>query len=418
MCALQTSSLHDELLNSIWEPDTRSEVEALLNHSIVAVSDLSSMDQAIYEHYKKSGTGDLAAQGNADLILTALKEATLSGLRGLDSYLEYKGYLAAALAEDSDMDMEWDFGEMTGSPNSSEGDNVNIDDDAIDDALDVLAPEKTQSNPEKWRHLKKELGSVAYGLHAQLADFEARFDNALRSNNYGAAMRELDDTRNSLTDGIFALLATMCEAYLGEVDRAQLIPGHRNTLQKALLVRRGIADLRRSVNPRNFVIQDKDSSTEDKQYHLERLVEILSHFINGEVFGAMRPADRFTLLKFRDDLSGQPVKAVRLDCEGLDKYLDSLAIVNQRDVLIQHDREVMKDISELLEAAKPLLAISPKGAVDLVKQAFKMAKALFGRREPLDALLISFRLDPPDLENPQEVEDIAQRLDELIEKPS
>jgi hypothetical protein len=414
---LETSDLHRELLQAIWEPDTREEVAALLNHSLVAVTDLSSMDQAIYEHFRRSGSGNLVKDKNAELVLKALKEGTLGGIRGLDDYLDFKGYLAPISGDDSDGDMDFDFGDF-GAPAAPAQSDVKIDDEAIDDALDSLAPETVKSNPEKWRALKVELSSLAYGLHAQLRDFEARFDMALSGAHYGQAMRELDDTRNSLTDGIFALLATVCEAYLGEVDRAQLLPGHRSTLQKALLVRRGLAELRRSVNARNYLIQDNDADLTQRQRALERLVGVLADFLETDVFGAMRPADRFELLKFHDDLQGQTVKAVRLVCEGLDKYLDSLAVVNQRDVLIQHDREVMKDISDLLEAARPLLEISPRAAVDLVRQSFALANELFGWREPLDALLISWRLDPPDLDNPDDVVHIAQRLDELVDRPT
>jgi hypothetical protein len=412
----KNSPLHQQLLNAIWEPDTRFEVEAVLNHAINAVSGLSSMDRAIYEHYKKSGTGNLGLGEDADLALVALKEATLRGLRVLDAFLDERGYLAAALADDADNDMEWDFGSMVAAPESKA--DVSIDDEAIDDALGMLSSQEETSNPEKWKALKKEMGTVAYGLSAQLEDFEARFENAIRSNNYRAAMRELDDTRNSLTDGVFALLAALCEAYLGEVDRAQLIPGHRNTLQKALLVRSGVADLRRSINPRNYVVQDKESDPKDRQSAVDHMVLMLTVFLDGDVFEAMRPADRFTLLKFRDDIEGKKFDEVRLDCEGLDKYLDSLSIVNQRDVLIQHDREIMRKISELLEAAKPLLDISPRAAVDMVLQAFFAASDLAGRNEPLDALLISWKLDPPDFNNPQEVIRAAQRLDDLIENPS
>ena len=57
-------------------------------------------------------------------------------------------------------------------------------------------------------------------------------------------------------DGVFAVMTTVYECFLGYAEPERMIPGHRDTLGKALAVRRALAVLRREVQELNRSIQD------------------------------------------------------------------------------------------------------------------------------------------------------------------
>jgi hypothetical protein len=97
-------------------------------------------------------------------------------------------------------------------------------------------------------------------------------------------------------------------------------------------------------------------------------------------------------------------------CEGLDKFLETLGAINQREVLIRHDRELIQEIVGDLEGIAPLMEISPTAATDLVCSAFSKAGSLEGYKRPLDELLEQWKHRSPQPESPQEMLKLGKRL--------
>jgi hypothetical protein len=220
---------------------------------------------------------------------------------------------------------------------------------------------------------------------------------------------------SSLTDGVFALMTSVYSSFLDDVEAEDLIPGHKNTLARALMIRRGLADLRRVVSQKNAVVQDSDSEGQLRDEAFGAILGELGLFIWGEVFRIMRPGDRIEFKKFQKKFEGKSANDARFDCEGLDKYLDSLMAVSQRDVLIKHDRDESHEIAGLLEAARPLIDISPHGALAMLAEAFEKADTLFGLRDPLDGLLGEWReMSKKDRNNPEKAVKMGTRLEPLV----
>lgn len=384
------------LLESIPQAVVRDEVAGITERGVAAIQQLARLDEEISP---PTDSVELAAR-------------VLGRTRALVEHLEAQGFEQAAASDDASSfdDLAFDLQEAPPAETGA------IREEDILGAIEVLAAQHRTSAAERWNALRPRLAAFTYALGSQLREFDQRYASALEEGRRLQALRELDDIGNALTDGIFALLGTICEAYLDDVDdvdRDRLIPGHRSALGKALLVRQGLAELRRSINRSNAIIQDAGVPVVTRETAFDVLREALVDFIGGDVFPLMRPADRAQVREFAADLDGVTVAAAATTCEGLDKYLDSLAVVNRRNVLIKHDTDLMRDIAENLEGAIELATISPSGAREIIRAAFTRAGALRGARDPLDALLLEWqdahaRLDGDALQG------YARRLADLV----
>ena len=173
--------------------------------------------------------------------------------------------------------------------------------------------------------------------------------------------------------------------------------------------------MRRIVADNNAIVQSSETEEEPREEAFATIVAQLSAFIEGDVFRIMRPGDRVEFKKFQETLKDKSANAARFDVEGLDKYLDSLMAVSQRDVLIKHDRDESLEISGLLEAAKPLLDISPHGALEMLAQAFDKSTALYGLRNQLDDLLSEWQgLSADEHNDPNMAMQMGERLAPLV----
>ena len=140
----------------------------------------------------------------------------------------------------------------------------------------------------------------------------------------------------------------------------------------------------------------------------------MTAFIKGEVFRAMRPADRWELTKFERELREQSGGVAYLSSEGLAKYLESLGSINRREVLVTHDQRALEELRESLSAARPLLEINTRVAADLVQRGLAAAISLYGRNSANDELIVALRDAAPSLESASEIEGTVDTLELLI----
>jgi hypothetical protein len=417
-----SQSALSQLLSAISDSTIQKSVEKVVEVSTAAIEQLSRLDDKIYAHYDNDGNL-LQDRDKAEGHLRELANDVLKGVRRLDDHLNTRAQQArppSSTAEDEgDMDFDFDFGTEgdaeSGGESTSDKNSMDIGEFDLDGAFDMLSESYDQSCQERWQALDSELQSLSYALRSQLRDFDERFEKALKSGRYLQALRELNDVGSSLTDGVFALMTSVYESFLDEVDAEDLIPGHKNTLARALMVRRGLADLRRVVSQKNVFVQDTEQEEKVRNEAFSAILGELGLFIWGDVFRIMRPADRVEFKKFQKKFEGHTANEARFDCEGLDKYLDSLMAVSQRDVLIKHDRDESHEIAGLLEAARPLIDISPHGALAMLAEAFEKADTLYGLRDPLDGLLGEWReMSKKQRKDPTQAVLMGARLEPLV----
>ena len=61
---------------------------------------------------------------------------------------------------------------------------------------------------------------------------EVDFADALSNNRAEHALTDLNDATTALMDGVFAVMTTVYECFLGHAEPERMIPGHRDTLQQ------------------------------------------------------------------------------------------------------------------------------------------------------------------------------------------
>jgi hypothetical protein len=253
-----------------------------------------------------------------------------------------------------------------------------------------VVPHKQRSDDEKWDALTKEMSTLQYGLGSELKDFERRFAVALKNDNKEQAVRDLNDATTGLMDGVFAAMTTVYECFLGYAEPERMVPGHRDSLGKALAVRRALADLRRGVRGLNRRVQDRATAPMVAETNYRRIVDAMVRFVESDVFVYLRSDTRRDFWQFRETLEHGNAVHNRNDCEGFDKYLDSLSFISQRGVLIKHDTDLKTKISGDLERAVKFAKLLPEVGCDVIEQAFVKAERLSGLSDEIDARVLQW----------------------------
>ena len=363
-----------ELLGAITDRRIRRKVHKLLQLGEEAVRSLGELDS----------TFSLRAGGEAQLQI--ISDAVLSHVRRLLEFLAMVAGTGEASGSHAVGASDFEF---------SAGDSLEAERSVGARAAAAPAPKETfgiltqrdRSDAEKWRTLAGGMDSLQYALSSELGEFDRRFSDALKHDRTELAVRDLNDATTSLMDGVFAVMTTVYESFLGYAEPERMIPGHRDTLGKALAVRRALAELRREVQELNRSIQDPDSEPHVVEASYKLVVQSLVGFIEADVFYYLRSPDRKEFEHFRDLLSQADAARARQTCEGFDKYLDSLAFVSQRGVVIKHDADLRAKIRDELERALMLADIFPDAVCDAIHEAFEKGDRLFGLNDRLDTLV-------------------------------
>lgn len=364
------------LLATISDRRIRRKVQKLLQFGEDAVRALGELDAALY----------LREDGEEQLQIVA--DAVLSHFRRLLEYLGMVAPTAGASADAGDVELELDgpAAPRKSGPISARG----------------IIAHRERPDEEKWSELAGEMHTLQYGLGSELKEFDRRFSNALKEDRKEQAVRDLNDATTGLMDGVFAVMTTVYECFLGHAEPERMVPGHRDTLGKALAIRRALADLRREVRGLNRPIQDRATDPDVAESSYRRIVELVGSFIDSDVFHYLRSDTRRDFVELHDGLANGTAARDRLQCEGFDKYLDSLAFVSQRGVLIKHDTDLRTKIAGDLERAVKFAALLPEVACEVIEQAFVMGERLWGLNDQIDALVLQWsslteeqRADPP-----------------------
>jgi hypothetical protein len=382
------------LLATITDRKIRRKVQKLLQFGEEAVRALGELDAALY----------LKADGEEQLQIVS--DAVLSHFRRL---LEYVVMVAPA---------------GTGSPSEEVEGELDLDGSGAAKAPPArasarnLVPHAKRSDDEKWKTLSDEMSTLQYGLGFELKEFERRFANALAKDQKEQAVRDLNDATTGLMDGVFAVMTTVYESFLGYAEPEKMVPGHRDTLGKALAIRRSVADLRRGVRGLNRRVQDATAGG-IAETNYRRIVEAVTRFIESDVFSYLRSDTRRDFWQFQDTLANGNAVQNRLDCEGFDKYLDSLSFISQRGVLIKHDTDLKAKITGDLERAVKFAKVLPEVACEVIEQAFVKAERLSGLSDEIDALVLQWSaLTPDDRVDVDTAADLGGQLLELIRPPA
>jgi hypothetical protein len=363
-----------EILGSIEDRKIRRKVQKLLQMGEEAVRALGELDAALY--LREGGEEQMQV----------VSDAVLSHLRRL---LEYLRVAASDPPDSSDSSPEVPSAVRPGANRPS------IRTIARGAALGITAA-RNRTDEEKWRALTAEMDTLHFGLSSELREYDRRFADALSHDRKEQALTDLNDATTALMDGVFAAMTTVYECFLGHAEPERMIPGHRHTLGKALAVRRALAELQRTVRELNRPIQDRGTDKTVAETSYRFMVELVDAFVASDEFHYLRSDTRKEFERIRETLASGTPSLNRNDCEGFDKYLDSLAVISQRGVLIKHDTDIKAKVTADLERALTYADVMPLLVCDVICEAFAKAERLLGISDAIDELIERWqKLDDP-----------------------
>jgi hypothetical protein len=205
---------------------------------------------------------------------------------------------------------------------------------------------------------------------------------------------ELQSFRYRFRDRIGAMVFEVAQA-LGDCRRRDVDPGSEEELAATLVVRSTTADLRRLMRSR--VHKVSEAQAEDVEWNAQQMEKELNAFGRTAAWRALRAQDKRVILEFRsklktltrEDLGKAELLAL---LEPFVEFTDAFENVNRRELLVQHDQEVLASMGVLLERA--VNAGSDADALQAFSEAVGVAQSMYGRELEFDAFLRKLRKTP------------------------
>jgi hypothetical protein len=182
------------------------------------------------------------------------------------------------------------------------------------------------------------------------------------------------------------------------VRREQVVPGHEEEVRAAVMVRALVADLARIIASR--VTKVREAEPEDVQWNAQQMQTELDAFGRTAAYRHLRAQDKRKVIEVRARvgklaIQNSPAQEELVAVvEELDGFVRALSNVNQRQILITHDREVVAACGARLERALALSDSEPAGAAKSLAEVAASAQSLYGREPQLDAFLRKARKAP------------------------
>ncbi|MHB8416646.1 MAG: hypothetical protein ACYDCL_01120 [Myxococcales bacterium] len=204
----------------------------------------------------------------------------------------------------------------------------------------------------------------------------------------------LQGARGRLRFGIGEMVTDVANVFT-EVPRPQVVPEYELDTEHALLLRRTLAKL--TAGLRGHHERLKSAKGAEIAVLVGKLADLLERLTKTQTWYELRAPDKREFVRFREQLAslasrGSPPEETRKAAEGFVRFLELLGpIVNQRDLLRNHDRSCLAEITAALERAEAQLPGSPDDARAVVGEALDLCEQLTGRDEELDRYLMHLR---------------------------
>jgi hypothetical protein len=395
------------LERAISTPKIQQQAGELVDRALRALEDLRQLDENLYERFVETRKVPEGPEAAANRI-RKLWDETFRGMLGLLDFC--KGLIGALPATTTDDSAAFDFGDF-GEAAPAPTNELELGAADIGELLSGLDA-KEQSDTERWKPVLEKVSSIEYGLRAQYNEATERREVALSAGEMNQVLGILDDTTSAASEGVHALVAAVFDAFVPDVNPTTVVPGYLTTRGRALLVRRGLADLATKLAAHNETLQS--TQTDEHQHALTAARSVMRQFVGSVVCRAMRAADRWQMVEFERDLSGQPLSVARMTCEGLVKYIESLSSINQREVLVLHDQRTIEEMRDALASARQLVDLSPKTAREEMERAYQAALRLRGRHPVTDTLIIQLERYSSTTSGQQNSAKFLERLEAVL----
>ena len=310
--------------------------------------------------------------------------AVLLALRDLSSVLKARmGKLD--LCSDDDLDFDLD---------------ITIDSD-VDPIRDKSAAEVdavvSSGQTETIRHATACLGEI---LGDTINLFATRMRTSGVVKNRWQLLSDLQELRGRCANLLSALRFTMLEPFT-DISREEIAPNYHTEKEIGLLLRKSLADLRVIC----FEIVGHATSTAEEKYEIaNEIVQIISDYI-GEVPGKfLRSPDRRAFLDSRmaltSALKDKQIQPIDNEIEGFIRFLEALRMINHREAVVEHDRELVPTLITEVDNIQNELGNDRLKGLEKCRTWQKTMYALYGKEAVIDSLIRDYGDRDPALDEP------------------
>jgi hypothetical protein len=274
---------------------------------------------------------------------------------------------------------------------------------------------------------RSEVSAVATLWQAcrELADEIARFGAAMRNpsivSDRWTLLTEVQAFRTRFRTRIGKMVHEAAGAF-EEVDAADVVPGLQDEIKAAVQLRTAITDLARVVTHRRRKLREA-AGAEVNAVFLQLRKE-LDAFGRTAAYRTLRAQDKRQVIEFRHGLSKleQQNEALRQKVlELLEPFLGfvgTLTRVNERKILIDHDRELRTSLGLKIEQIDSAIDRDLAKATVLFQEATEEIRDLYGRDPALDQFIRALRKRPNEQFDSFELRQGIEAFRELLAKLS
>lgn len=245
-------------------------------------------------------------------------------------------------------------------------------------------------NQRRASEAESALQAVGQQLAQQITQLGERMRSPSVVSDRWNLLTDLQMFRTRFREMIGDLVYLSASAF-GELHRRDVVPGFEEELRAAVLVRAAVSDLNRVVGARLNAVEE--ATPEDVLWHAQHIERDLDAFGRTQAYRSLRAQDKRAIIEFRHELGKLTVRPAVAKAELLSsfgpfaQFVSSLQRVNNRDLLIAHDREVWAACGVKTEQAEQELRRDPGIAHAIFLEAVHEAQALYGRDLALDVFL-------------------------------
>lgn len=354
-----------QLLTRIFEPEERKRFEGFFIGAAAAIEGLGGLDLTQAEQD--------ANWGDDGLVLEKLPPDLLKALDRVDRFLDFVQEAFPTDDDGDDDDFDFDLGPHDNS-NAESGDE---------------SANHTESN------LAQSLSAFSQNLKHEQRVLRDSFNAPVAETDPWTVFERVGEFRGRTRSGIGEMFFLAAREF-AVVRKEDVVPFYKEDVHTSLVLRQAITHLRARIDLYRSRLEDQlqKDDPEGIRAAVSGLHDLFDAFMQTDAYVSLRVVDRRSCIDLRQSLAQliseekPPRRQVETAVDGLAKFLDSLTLVNQRELLVIHDREAIADTEPHLESIEEAVATDdPAAAREALRRALRTARPLFGREPTFDVLL-------------------------------
>lgn len=356
--------------------------------TIVSGSTRSIYGDGAVERLLPARLGALLALESDQAFAVRLGRVLEAGARAIDKLgdLELIKYEDAPIDASADLSLWEELAPVVGS--------TIADVNALLAELAIQFPPGELSIDPRQSSVDEVLQRGATDLKGEVSSFGMRVRDPSVVSDRWNLISELQSFRYQFRERIGALVFEVAQQ-IGDCRRREVDPGYDEELAATLVVRSTTSDLRRLMRARIHKVSE--AQPEDVEWNAQQIEKELNAFGRTAAWRALRAQDKKVILEFRTRLKelvkpGMGKVDLLLLLEPFVDFCDNFEAINRRELLIQHDQEVLATMGVTLERA--VNAPSDPESFTAFTEALGLAQSMYGRNGEFDTYLRKLRKTP------------------------